>query len=104
MSPEILSTLLQASGAAGVTAMFVYYLIKRDKKDQKMVEGFNQTINSYLTKDSKVKEVLAERLQEFADTNRELQGALKEVYLWNKQIIDENKVLKAQRGSQIPGP
>lgn len=100
MSTEILSTLLQASGAAGVTAMFVFYLLKRDKKDQDMVKGFNQTINVHLKEANKSREKLAKELQEFSDTNRELKETLHAVYTWNKNIADENNKLRGASKAQ----
>lgn len=94
MSADILQTLLNASGAAGVTGMFVFYLFKRDKRDHEMVKSFNQTINVHLKESNKSREKLAKELQEFSDTNRELKETLEAVYTWNKNIADENIKLR----------
>ncbi len=75
MNVEIIQTLLQASGAAGVTLMFVWYLSKRDKGDKEMIENFNNTITTHLNESNHVQKELAAKLQQFSDTNRELTEA-----------------------------
>lgn len=100
MNADILQTILNASGAAGVTAMFVLYLIKRDKKDQEMIKGFNQTINIHLKESNKSREKLARELQELSDTNREATELLRAVYAWNKNIVDENNKLRGPGKAQ----
>lgn len=96
MSTELISTLLQASGAAGVTLMFVVYLIKRDKRDSEMMGRFNTTVNGYLKDANKAQSTLAVKIHEFGQTNKELKDALEKIYIHNKSIVDENKRLRSQ--------
>lgn len=109
MTPDIISTLLQASGAAGVSAVciwqFVGYLSKRDKKDQEsekrmhdMIKAFNQTVNTHMKESNQSRERLTKQLQEFTDTNKEFKGMLVEIYQWNKHLVERNKDL--QNGSK----
>lgn len=100
MNAELISTLLQASGAAGVTLMFVVYLLKRDKRDSEMMGRFNATVNSYLKDANKTQANLAVKINEFNETNKELKDALEKIYLHNKTIVDENRRLKAQSVGQ----
>jgi len=100
MNTELISTLLQASGAAGVTLMFVVYLLKRDKRDSEMMGRFNATVNSYLKDANKTQANLAVKINEFNETNKELKDALEKIYLHNKTIVDENRRLKAQSVGQ----
>ena len=88
MTPEIISTLLQASGAAGVTLMFVVYLVKRDKRDSEMMERFNATVNGHLKDANKVQMSLAVKLNELNETNKELKESNKELKESNTELID----------------
>ena len=93
MSVELVQTLLQASGAAGVTLMFVWYLIKRDKRDGEMVDKFNKTIEGHLERGLKVQAELATRLQEFKDANRELKDVIEKMYIQNLKLVkSKNKI------------
>lgn len=93
MSVELVQTLLQASGAAGVTLMFVWYLIKRDKRDGEMVDKFNKTIEGHLERGLKVQAELATRLQEFKDANRELKDVIEKMYIQNLKLVKaKNKI------------
>lgn len=82
MTSEILSTLLQASGAAGVSVAFIWYLAKRDRSDREMIDKFNQTINTHITSSSRV-------MQEISDTNRELKEVIEKLYAQNWKLVKE---------------
>ena len=45
---ELLPLLVQSSGAAGVTGIFIFYLLRHDKQDRAERESFNKTIQNHL--------------------------------------------------------
>lgn len=95
MPTDIMQLLINSSGAAIVTALFIWYLIKRDRTGEKQEERFNLIIQDYLRDNLTTHKELAKRLQEFADASnyhtaviREQKGVLEKVYkeLYNKKL------------------
>lgn len=78
MSTDIFQLLINSSGAAVVTALFIWYLIKRDKTAEKQVEQFNNIIQDYLRENLQTHKELAKRLQEFADASKQQTEIIKE--------------------------
>lgn len=79
MPNEIISTLIQASGAAGVSVAFIWYLVKRDKGDREMVDSFNKIITTHIQDSTRV-------MQEFTDTNKELKDVIQKLYVQNWKL------------------
>jgi hypothetical protein len=100
MTPEIISTLLQASPVTGLVLGFLYFMAKRDKETLAMVNKFTLIINGYLKDANKAHSNLAVKIHEFGETNKELKDALEKIYIHNKSIVDENKRLKHQSAGQ----
>lgn len=67
MTTDILQLLINSSGAAVVTGLFVYYLIKKDKRQERKDERMDSIINGYLKDSISVKKDLAEKLQRNTD-------------------------------------
>lgn len=91
MTPEITSLLVQSSGAATVTGMFLWYLVKLNKKDDDRQLQFNTIIREYLCENSKAQILLATKLQEFSDVSREHKIMLEKLYV---ELLSKSSKIK----------
>ena len=85
MSPDILQLLINSSGAAIVTGLFIYYLGGRDKHDRIMYDKFNQTIQEYMKENTKEKIELSKNIQRFTDVTEEQKKTITEL----KEVISQ---------------
>lgn len=96
MSSDFLQLLVNSSGAALVTGLFIFYLGKRDKENSRETDVFvraigvfNKTIQNYLKDSIKVKQDLAEKIQRNTDVLENLEKIID-----NKFRTRENKRVK----------
>lgn len=83
MTGDIFSTMINASGAAGVAVAFLWYLDKFNKQNNEMISKFNVTAHE----STRV-------MQEVSDTNRELKDVIEKLYNQNWKLVKDGK--KAQ--------
>lgn len=81
MTAEVISLLTQSSGAALVTGMFLWYLVKQDKRSDDRQNQFNTIITDYLKENTKSQVILSEKLQDFAEASREHKSMLEKLYV-----------------------
>lgn len=76
---DLTSIISKDGGTITAIAMFIWYLVQKQKMDNKVTSDFTNTINNYLRDSVKVKQELATRLQEFSDATRENKEVIKEL-------------------------
>lgn len=86
MNPEIVSTLIQASGAAGVSAIFIFYLVNRDKSDREMIDKFNMTIREHISNSVRVMQEISDASRHLSETNKELKDVIEKLYQQNWEL------------------
>lgn len=90
MAAEVLSLLTQSSGAALVTGMFLWYLVKQDKRSDNRQSQFNTIITDYLKENTKSQVTLSEKLQDFAEAAREHKTMLEKLYV---QLVQKRNTI-----------
>ena len=91
MSSELISTFLQSSGAAGVSVFFIWYLNKFNKDLERERARHDNIVQEYLKESIKVKTMLAEKLQQLADSNKEQRIVLEAMY---KELLRKSRIIK----------
>lgn len=74
MNTELINTLMQSSGAATVSGLFVWYLYKRDKLNSQIYDRFDKLVENHLKRgqmvqreSNRVNQELAIKMQRLTD-------------------------------------
>jgi len=98
MTNEVLSLLTQSSGAALVTGIFIWYLTRFNKLVHEERQQTNLIIGDYLRESTRVKQHLAEKLQEFSDVSREQRDVIEKLYI--ELVKKHESIRNYQRGKK----
>lgn len=91
MTSDIYQLAINSSGAAIVTALFIWYLLKLAKTNDIKDDRYNRIIQEYLKENLNTHKELAKNLQEFADASRynsEIQKEQTEVIKNQKEVLE----------------
>jgi len=86
---DLSSIISKDGGTITAIALFIWYLVQKQKMDNKVMGDFTNTINNYLKDSVKVKMELATRLQDFSDATRENKEVIKELKDVTHELYEE---------------
>lgn len=68
MNESMITALVQNGGAIATVIIFIWYLIKKDKMNEKTFDGFTKIIANHLQHATKAENKIARNLQKLSDS------------------------------------
>ena len=98
MSSDIVQLAINSSGAALVTAIFIWYLLQHGKEDAKREQRQEIIIQKYLAESNKTHKELSRNLEKFSLTITEQEKTIHELKEVIRRLYDElvNKTKRAE--------
>jgi len=90
MEKEFISLMTQTSGAALVTGMFIWYLLKSDKRNSKNQQVFTEIITKHIRDNTKALLEFAEKIHEFTEALKENKHVMETIYQKNIELKRHN--------------